>query len=393
MLLEGQPKFLREAGFAVSIVSSPGTRFAVNEGEHLSKFAVPMVREIGGFSDLVSLLRLWRLIRRHKPTITNVSTPKAGLLGGIASWLNRVPCRVYSLWGLRCETAKGPKRRLLILAERIACRCAHRVICVSESLRERVVALGIVDRHRTVVLASGSSHGVDPDRFAPTAGHVSQGATLRNHLGIPAVSPVIGFVGRLTRDKGLPELIEAYQHLRRTHPTLHLLLVGGFEDGDPVPDNVREVIQRDSQIIHTGIVSDTVPYYHAIDILALPTHREGFPNVVLEAHAAGKPVVATRATGAVDAIIDGVTGVLVPVGDSQKLADSMGMLLRDKDLATAMGHRGRERVEREFRQERIWAAIAQEYVRLLESKGLWLAQSDQREGVSASTQGTAIVQS
>jgi glycosyltransferase involved in cell wall biosynthesis len=391
VLLKGQPKFLREAGFEVSVVFSPSRSFEEAVDDSVQRFAVPMVREIGGFSDFVSLCRLWRLIRRQKPTITNVGTPKAGLLAGLASCLSGVPCRVYSLWGLRCETTKGVKRWALILSERVACRCAHVVICPSESLRQRAVALGIVDRRRTVVLASGSCNGVDLDRFAPTPERLHQTAGLKNDLGIPSEAPVIGFVGRFTRDKGLCELIEAYLLLRQQHPRLYLLLVGDFEDGDSVPPNIRNVIQCDSQIVQTGMVRDTAPYYHVMNILALPTYREGFPNAVLEAHAAGKPVVATRATGVVDAVIDGVSGVLVPVGDSIALAKGLELVLKDKELATALGSAGRERARREFRQERFWEALAQEYARLLEGRGLRLAQPVSSKAVSAPTQSSAIV--
>jgi glycosyltransferase involved in cell wall biosynthesis len=393
LLLKGQPKFLRKAGFKVSVVFSPGLSFDAVEDEGVETYAVPMVREMGGFSNLVSLHRLWRLIQRHKPTITNVGTPKAGLLGGLAAYLSRVPCRFYSLWGLRCETTRGIKRWALILTERIACRCAHRVICASESLRQRAVALKIVDPRRTVVLASGSCNGVDLDRFAPTPERVRQAAELKKDLGIPAEAPVIGFVGRFTRDKGICELIEAYLLLRQKNARLYLLLVGDFEDGDPVPSNVRKLIQGDSQIVHTGMVRDTAPYYHTMDILALPTYREGFPTIVLEAHAAGKPVVAARATGVVDAVIDGVSGVLVPVGDSEALAKGLDLLLRDKGLAAALGSAGRDRVRREFKQERFWEALAQEYIRLLEARGIQVAQPDPSKAVSAPPRGPAIVRS
>jgi glycosyltransferase involved in cell wall biosynthesis len=393
LLIKGQPKFLGQAGFRVSVVFSPGLSFDAVEDEGVQTYAVPMVREIGGFSNLVSLYRLWRLIQRHKPTITNVGTPKAGLLGGLASYLSRVPCRFYSLWGLRCETTKGIKRWALILTERIACRCAHRVICASESLRQRAVALGIVDPRRTVVLASGSCNGVDLNRFAPTPERHRQAIELKKDLGIPAEAPVIGFVGRFTLDKGISELIEAYLHLRHENAQLHLLLVGDFEDGDPVPGNVRKVIQCNSQIVQTGMVRDTAPYYHAMDILALPTYREGFPTIVLEAHAAGKPVVAARATGVVNAVMDGVNGVLVPVGDPEALANGLELLLKDKKLAAAMGNAGRERAGREFRQERIWEALAQEYIGLLEVRGLRLARQDPSKTVQAPTEGSAIVQS
>src|SRR5712692_8236215 len=357
-LMRGQLKFLREAGFEVSVVSSPGPKlYAAAEDERVQIYAVPMVREISGLSDLVSLWRLWRLMQSVRPVITNVGTPKAGLIGGLASVLSRVPCRVYTLRGLRCETACGWKRWCLIVAERIACRCAHRVICVSDSLRAKAMALGIADPRKFVVLGSGSSNGVETGRFDPTPDRLREAVILRNDLGIPTNAPVIGFVGRFTRDKGICELISAYLQLRRHHPELRLLLVGDYEEGDPVPSDIHNAIQNGSQIIHTGAVQDSAPYYHLMDVLALPTHREGFPNTVLEAHAAAKPVVTTRATGALDAVQDGVTGILVPVGDADSLTSALSQLIQHPEMAEQMGRRGHERVLHEFRQDLIWKLL------------------------------------
>jgi len=370
-LMRGQLRFLREAGFDVSVVSSPGPRLsAAAEEEGVQAYAVPMARQISVLGDLLSLWRLWRLIRRVRPAITNVGTPKAGLLGGLASYLSRVPCRVYTLRGLRCETSTGWKRSCLILAERIACRCAHRVICVSNSLHKEAIALGIADPRKFVVLASGSSNGVDADRFAPSSERLRQAAALRQELGIPQDAPVVGFVGRFTGDKGIGELIDAYLSLRHSHPELYLLLVGDFEEGDPVPIQVRKAIRDDSQIICTGSVQDPAPYYHAMDVLALPTYREGFPNTVLEAQAAAKPVVTTNATGAVDSVQDGITGFLVPVGDVESLTSAIAQLIQRPEMARQIGRRGYERVQREFRQEVVWKALQRELLSLLEEKGL-----------------------
>ena len=211
----------------------------------------------------------------------------------------------------------------MLLTERVACLCAHRVICVSESMRQKAIDLGIVDARRTVVLASGSYAGVDTNRFAPTAEVLRRADQLRRQLRIPSEAPVVGFVGRLTRDKGIAELVEAYLKLRKRFPELRLLLVGDVEDADPLPPKTRHHIESESRIIHTGFVEDPVPYYHVMDVLAFPTHREGFGNAAIEANAAGKPVVAARATGVVDSVIDGVTGILVPVGDAGALAEAL----------------------------------------------------------------------
>jgi lipopolysaccharide/colanic/teichoic acid biosynthesis glycosyltransferase/glycosyltransferase involved in cell wall biosynthesis len=372
-LSKGQAKHLGEAGFDVSLVSSPGPKlFAAAEDEGVDVYSVPMAREVSLHRDVVSLWRLWRLMRLVRPTVTNVGTPKAGLLGGLASWLNQVPCRIYTLRGLRSETCIGWKRRYLVVVERIACGCAHRVICVSPSLREKVVALGIANPDRAVVLASGSSNGVDVDRFAPTPERFQQARILRDELNIPQDAPVVGFVGRFTRDKGICELVEAFLQLQHRHPDIYLLLVGDFEEGDPIPAETCDAISGNSQVIRTGMVQDAVPYYFVMNVLALPTYREGFPNAVLEAQAAARPTVTTFATGARDAIQDGITGILVPVGDSASLNTAIALFIENPDKALAMGKAGKERVAREFRREILWNALEREVRFLLQEQGLLL---------------------
>ncbi|MEK7414539.1 MAG: glycosyltransferase, partial [Planctomycetota bacterium] len=159
-LMRGQPEFLCQVGFDVKLASAPDPLAGHPLGtESAQWFSAPLEREIAPLKDLRAFWRLCRLLRRVRPSITNVSMPKAGLLGGLAAWLMRVPCRFYTLRGLRLETARGLKRCVLLLVEHITCRCAHRVICVSESVRQKAVALGVVDVSRTVVLSSGSSNG------------------------------------------------------------------------------------------------------------------------------------------------------------------------------------------------------------------------------------------
>jgi len=370
-LLRGQLRFFREAGFDVTVACSPDPFLeSFAREERVRAEAIPMSRQIDPLRDVISLWRIWKCIRRHRPTVMSVSTPKAGLLGGLAAWLSRVPCRVYVLRGLRGETSRGARRFLLFFFERVACRMAHRVICVSESLREQAIRFGIVAPERAVVLGEGSSNGVDASRFAPTPERVRQAAALRISFGIPHDAPIVGFVGRFTRDKGIKDLLQSFSFLRESFPGLRLLLVGEFEKGDDVPADIRNQIFADPRIICTGFVRDPAPYYHVMDILALPSRREGFPNVVSEAHAAGKPVVGASATGIVDAVRDGIDGILVPVGDSRALAEAIAGLLRQPQLARKMGHAGRERAEREFRPQRIWAALLEEYSRLLHERGL-----------------------
>ena len=389
--LEGQPEYFENKGFEIVVVSSPGDELGKVQRNGARTVAIPMAREISLWRDVLSLWRIWRVLSRLRPAITNVATPKAGLLGGIAAWTCRIPCRYYTLIGLRCETTTGFKRKLLLLTERIACMCAHQVICVSESLRLKARDLGIVSAERAWVLGPGSCNGVDTEEFAPRVETLRRAEQLRLQLGIPADAPVLGFVGRLTRDKGIAELVEAYSKLRERFPELRLLLVGEVEEADPLPPETYRLIARESQIIHTGFVKDPVPYYHMMDVLALPTHREGFPNAVLEAHASGKPVVAARSTGVVDAVIDGTTGVLVPIGDARALAEALEVVLADEGLGVSLGAAGRERVLREFRREMVWDAIIQRYLQQLRNKGMSVPSLAVQQVVTTAMSSSSIV--
>jgi lipopolysaccharide/colanic/teichoic acid biosynthesis glycosyltransferase len=354
-LIQGQARYLRERGFEVVIMSAPGKdlqRLGVAEGVRVEEIA--MQREIAPLADLASLWRLASRLRKLRPDLVNVSTPKAGLIGGIAAVLARVPLRIYTIRGLRFETTRGAKRILLRALEKIACACAHRVVCVSPSLREQAVLYRLAPAGKLSVVGDGSSNGVDAALFAPSPEARPKAGEIRARMGIGEVDPVIGFVGRFTRDKGIRELVEAYETLRVHYSNLHLLLVGGFEPGDPAPQDIRKNMEHSAGIHMTGFVGDPMPYYHVFDILALPTYREGFPNVVLEAQAAAKPVVTTRATGAVDSIEDGRTGLLVPAGNAAELANALAALLADPRRARAMGAAGRQRVLDRFLNQTVW---------------------------------------
>lgn len=365
--LQGQLEYFQNRGFDVTVLCPErrSDEWEVPRPESISIMEIPMERKIAPLRDLVTLWLLWSSIRALRPVVTNVGTPKAGLLGGLAAWLNRVPCRFYTLHGLRFETTRGLKRRILIYAERLACRFAHRVMCVSHSVCEKAISCGITTRERAVVFGSGSCNGVDTSRFAPNAESVRRAAGLRQQLGIPEQATVLLFVGRLTRDKGIPELLQAFLPLDKQFPNLWLLLVGCFEEEDPLPADIRRSLETHPHVIFAGAVQDTPTYYAMADILVLPSHREGLPTVVLEAQAAGKPVVAASATGIVDLVNDGETGLLFPVGDVPALTKALARLITDKALANRLGLAGQERVKREFQQEHIWEALYREYLRIM----------------------------
>jgi glycosyltransferase involved in cell wall biosynthesis len=259
-------------------------------------------------------------------------------------------------------------RWLLIQLERVACASSHQCLCISPSLREQAIELGLARPDKFVVIGVGSEQGISADKFAPSPKVLLQAERLRRELGIDQGVPVVGFVGRFTRDKGINELVDAYLLLKPRFPALVLLLVGSFEEGDPVDSRTRELIEAASGIVSVGWVDDVVPYYQLMYVLASPTYREGFGTVALEAAAAGKPAVTTNATGARDAVVDGVTGLIVPVGDSDALAEALGRLLENPDLARKMGEAGRRWAIAEFPRERIWHGVEELYRKLYEEK-------------------------
>ena len=329
----------------------------------MEAIALPIERSIAPLSDVVSFFRLWRLLRRLKPDITEFSTPKAGLLGTIAARLAGVPVRVYMLRGLRLDTSTGWKRWLLLIAERIAASCAHFVLCNSQSMREEAIALGLAPAAKLHLLGEGSSNGVNVQRFSPGA------SSVREELGIPMHAPVLGFVGRLTRDKGLPELIEAFDSILKAEPETHLLLVGWFDASDDALARVlREHIGNHQRIHCTGFVSDTAPYYRAMSLLVLPTWREGFPNVVLEAAATGIPVITTWSTGFRDAVVPEVTGLLIPPGSPEAICESALKLIRNPARCCQMGKAARDWVLEHYQDWRVLGLAVAYYQDLLDNK-------------------------
>ncbi len=371
VLLRGQLAAARAAGFAVTALSARGTEAQqIAEAEGVRHIGVDMERAIAPGRDLVSLAALIRVLRAERPHIVNAGTPKAGLLVTMAARIAGVPCCIYTLHGLRAETLRGMRRQALLMATRLSCRLADEVICISPSLRQSAQAHGVLSMDKAVVLGAGSSNGIDLVRFRITDKGREQARRLRRRLKIAQDAPVLGFVGRLAQDKGLRELAAAWSALRQRHPTLHLVLVGPPEPTDPVPESIMSSWSSDARVHQLGYVEDIVPTYLAMDLLALPTYREGFGNVLIEAAALSLAVVATQVTGCVDAVVDGETGTLVPARDAAALGAAIDAYLCDPARRARHGRAGRARAERDFCQQQIWARLHQRYIALAQRKGL-----------------------
>jgi glycosyltransferase involved in cell wall biosynthesis len=252
---------------------------------------------------------------------------------------------------------------MLRAAISVPCRLADVTFAVSASLAQRVCVDGLGSANKIRVLGAGSANGVDVTHFSPES--VSLGRSTRSEHAIPEDVVVIGFVGRLTRDKGVEELAEAFRIVYEHAPNTILLVVGPYEDRDRPSERTVQTLSTHPGVRQVGLRFDVLRFMAAMDIVALPTYREGLGNVLLEAAALGLPTVTTNATGARDAVLDGRTGLQVPVGDADALARALLRLVGEPNLRREMGQAGRKWVVEEFDQQKVWVQQVDEYRALM----------------------------
>lgn len=339
-LLKGYPAFLVSRGWDVHIVSSGGARLtALGELDGVTVHVIPMRRAPAPLADAAALLAWVRLLRRLRPTAVSLGTPKASLLGLIAARICRVPVRQYVLRGLRLQTTTGILRTVLRLSERMAMAMATDIVAISDSLRVEAVDLELNGRTPIDVVGAGSSNGIDLVQFDANRFDSADSEKLVASVGLRPGAPTIGFVGRLTRDKGIDTLLEAVELLRTDGLPADLLLVGGYDDQD-AETWIQGARERGVHVTVVDHVADPAPYIALFDVACIPSLREGFCNAAAEASAMAVAVVGTRVTGLVDSIRDGETGLLSEPGNAAALAANLSALLNDADRATQLGRAG-----------------------------------------------------
>lgn len=346
-------------------VSSPDKELnevAVSEG--IRVVPLEMKRQVSLVNDLVSLVNMYRLIKKERPDIIHTHTPKAGMLGMVAGRMARVPVRLHTVAGLPLVGATGLKRKVLNIVEKITYACATKVYPNSYGLNEIILNNKFCMPSKLKVIGNGSSNGIDTHHFSPSQIAVEETEKLKVQLGINPDYMVFVFVGRLVKDKGINELIAAFKNLLQKHSHVKLLLVGNPEpELDPLLPETEHEINNNPNIITAGYQTDVRPYLAVANSLVFPSYREGFPNVVMQAGAMGLPAIVTDINGCNEIIITAENGEIIPPKDEQALYEKMKEWVEQPEKVAAMAGNARRLVESRYEQKIVWEAVLEEYRR------------------------------
>lgn len=346
--------------YEVVAVSSPLPELeVVATREGVRTIAVKMERRISLKRDIVSLWQMYKVMRRERPWMVHSMTPKAGLMCMVAAWLARVPRRVHTFTGLVWPTATGLNRMILKTTDRILCACATHIIPEGNGVKNDLIN-GKITRKPMKVLANGNVRGIELDHYRRTAEVEEEAAKIRKDGVLTFV-----FIGRLVRDKGIHELVEAFVRLNKENPHTRLVLVGRTEaELDPLNEETQHIIDTHDAIEAVGSQKDVRPWLAASDVLAFPSYREGFPNVVIEAGAMGLPSIVTNINGCNEIIIPGENGVIIPPRDADALYEAMKDLCENDEKRVYLTKNARESVASRFDCQIVHRALYDFYASL-----------------------------
>jgi glycosyltransferase involved in cell wall biosynthesis len=373
-LLGGQLEYMANY-FSLTAISSPGKELEELARLGVKTYAVPMTRKITPLSDLRAVIWLYGHFRKHRPHIVHTHTPKAGLLGMLAAALAGVPFRLHTVAGLPLLERPWWQQVFLSFFERLTYALAHVVLPNSQGLKSIIEVKGWTSAYKLRVIGAGSSNGVNTDFFQENEAIRKEAAWLRYNLQIQPKDFVFLFVGRVVKDKGIEELVSAFSALQQVHTYAKLIIVGPEEeDLDPISPETQALMSQNPGIICTGFREDIRPYLALADVFVLPTYREGFPNVLLQAGCFHLPCIATNINGCNEIIRPTLNGILVPPKQVSPLQEAMQQLLVDDALREAMAAKAREMIKENFDQQEVWLQIRELYRQLLETKGIALEE-------------------
>ena len=329
--------------FDMTLVSSPSSLLEeIAKRENVKYQAISMKRDIALKNDIVSFFKFLRLFAKKRPDIIHCNTPKASLLGLTSGYLTRVPTRIYYIHGLRYEGTTGKKRQLLVALEKLNCFCATDIIAVSNGIKQKVEEK--LTRKPVTVIHHGSANGLDINEFS---NHNYNAKIIREEYGISENDFVFGYVGRLVKDKGIKELVGAFNQLEQKD--IKLIMVGKYEpDLDPLSQETLQIIKSNSNIIEVGFQKDVKKFLSIMDLFVSPSHREGFGVAVLEANLMKVPVLVSNITGHLEIVTQGINGFFVKPKNMQDLQEKMNHMLVAKEQLIEMKNACREEVVKKY---------------------------------------------
>ena len=363
-LLLNQLKYLQQQGYDVVGISNPGPDVEFLQAQGIPHIAVPMTRTFSPTADLKALQDLERVFRRERFDIVHTHNPKPGLLGQLAARAAGIPHVVNTLHGFYFHDLMPPgRRRFYILMEQMAASCSDAILSQNPEDLETAVRERICQREDIELLGNG----IDLARFDSTRLNAEQQRRLRANLGLLGDGPVVGFVGRLVKEKGILELFDAFKSIRAKHTDARLLIVGPTdkEKADALTPAILEGrFSLGDAVVYAGLRQDMPDLYGLMDVFVLPSWREGFPRSPMEAAAMGKPVVVTDIRGCREVVEPGRTGLITPVRDATALAAAILEVLSDPSRAVRFGHAGRVLAGRKFDERLVFEKVAATYRRL-----------------------------
>ncbi len=346
--------------YAISSAKNQLEEFAKNE--KANAYSVNLTRKITPFTDIIALWKLYKFLRLSKPSIVHTHTPKAGLLGMLAAKAAGIRIRLHTVAGLPLMEASGLKKWILKGTEKVTYACATKVYPNSFGLKQIIINYKFCNPDKLKIIANGSSNGVDVSYFNPSLITDEIKNKVRKSLNIEKNDFTYLYVGRIVGDKGINELVEAFDKLYKTNSNIKLLLVGYKEaELDKLKQKTEDIISSHPAIISTGFHKDVRAFYAISNVLVLPSYREGFPNVLMQAGAMGLFCIATDINGCNEIIEDEENGFLVPPKDTDSLFNAMSQVLLQRDERGIYNDVARQRVCEKYNSSIIWNALLEEY--------------------------------
>lgn len=366
-LLPGQMRFMSQNGFEVLMISAGGKELPeVIKNEQCRHIMVPMTRKITPLQDFICLVKLIRIFRRERPDIVHTHTPKAGLLGMMAARLCGVKTRIHTVAGLPLMVEKGSRYRLLKFIEKLTYSSANHVWPNSHSLMNFILEKKLCHARKVQLIGRGSTNGINISRFSKESLDEKTIGMVKDQVRYSTQYKYLLCIGRLVVDKGIVELVNVFVQLQKNDPSLRLLLVGGYEPSlDPLPASTLKEIENNEAIIHISWTDDVAYYMHLADYFVFPSHREGFPNVLLQAGAMGLPIICSHITGNIDIVTNNETGLIFDCGNEQQMLKMLQYAMAHPQHMKSMAEKLQQLIKENYRQENTWQNILAAYKTLV----------------------------